>query len=103
VTADEHHDQHERGSASATSFTQYWNACTTVIERIPPPNAFTVTSTITNTMPTHGGTGMIVDSVSPAPCNCGTRYSTLITTTNTVHSRRNAVEPSRASAKSGNV
>ena len=39
----------------------------------------------------------------PAVRNCGTRYSTLITSTTTAARRRRVTEPRRASAKSGTV
>ena len=39
------------GTASAVSFSQYWNACTKVIARIPPSATFAVTTTPTSSAP----------------------------------------------------
>ncbi len=89
--------------ASAVSFTQYWNACTNVMLRIPPAATLAVTTTPTTTAPSQYGAPATVARVSPAPCSCGTRYSQPMSTTNTVASRRSRREPSRSSAKSGSV
>ncbi len=85
------------------NFSQYWNACTRVIARIPPSATFAVITTATSTAPSQYGAPVTICSVSPAPCNCGTRYSQPITTTNAVASRRSRTEPSRSSQKSGRV
>src|SRR5215211_5394157 len=61
------------GSAIAVTFTQYWNACTNVMLRIPPVATLAVTTTPTTTAPSQDGAPVTVDSVRPAPCNCGTR------------------------------
>ena len=61
------------GAAIANSLSQYWNACTTVIARIPPPNTLMITTTVTSSAPTHvGATGRMFDSARPAACSCGT-------------------------------
>ena len=61
------------GTASAINLNQYWNACTSVIERIPPATTFAVTTSATATMPTHRGRPVTCCSTRPAACNCGTR------------------------------
>src|SRR4051812_26044099 len=61
------------GTAIAVSFTQYWKAWTKVMLRIPPTVTLSVTTTPTTTAPTQAGAPVTVDSVSPAPCSCGTR------------------------------
>jgi hypothetical protein len=82
---------------------QYWNACTSVIARMPPPSTLTTTMAVTIRPPNHGGRPVIVVSVRPADCSCGTRYSTPMHTTKNVLKCRTFTDPSRASAKSGNV
>ena len=57
----------------AVTFTQYWNAWTKVILRIPPTATFVVTTTPTTTAPTQAGAPVTVVRVRPAPCSCGTR------------------------------
>src|SRR5699024_290596 len=91
------------GAAIVTSFSQYWNACTTVTARIPPAKTWNPTSAATTTAPTHVGVGSIVPNAIPAPCSCGTRYTTPTRTTHQVASVRNRGESSRDSAKSGSV
>ena len=61
------------GTASAVSLSQYWNACTKVIARIPPSATLAVTTAPTSSAPSAYGSPVTVVSVSPAPCNCGTR------------------------------
>ncbi len=61
------------GSSSAVSFSQYWKACTKVIERIPPEVTLASTTPATSATPTHGGASIAASSVSPAPWNCGSR------------------------------
>src|SRR6266545_3518745 len=48
------------GAAMAKSLSQYWNACTIVIARIPPPTTLTTTTTATSTAPTQLGAGRIL-------------------------------------------
>ena len=55
------------------SLSQYWNACTNVMLRMPPKNTLTSTTTATTTPPTHGGVPATVPSERPAPWNCGIR------------------------------
>ncbi len=61
------------GTAMASSLAQYWNACTRVIARIPPPSTFTTTTALTTAVPTQVGSLVAVVRVSPALCSCGTR------------------------------
>ena len=61
------------GSAIANVFTQYWNACTYVMPRMPPEPTFAATIAPTTTIPTQYGAPVISPSVSPAPLSCGTR------------------------------
>jgi hypothetical protein len=61
------------GMASAVSFSQYWNAWTKVIERIPPAATLITTITATTSAPSQGGAPVTVRRVSPAPRNCGSR------------------------------
>ena len=91
------------GTAIAVSLSQYWNACTKVIERIPPPITVSSTTTPAATTPAQAGSGVSAVSARPAPCSCGSRYSQPMTSTSTVHTRRSPIEASRASAKSGTV
>ena len=91
------------GAAIANSLSQYWNACTTVIARMPPPNTLTITTTVTSSAPTHVGTGRTLASERPAACSCGTTYRIPMNTTNAAARPRSAREPSRASQKSGSV
>jgi len=60
------------GAATAVSFSQYWNACTKVIERMPPAATTTPTMTATPTAPTHRGSPVVMPTVRAAPCSCGT-------------------------------
>src|SRR3954471_6018156 len=91
------------GTASAVSFSQYWNAWTKVIARIPPSATFAVTVRPTSRAPQTYDPPVTVVNVSPAPCSCGTRYRQPMKTTNTVAIRRSPVERRRSSAKSGRV
>lgn len=61
------------GRATAVSLSQYWNAWTKVIERIPPAVTLAMTITPTAAAPTHPGTPSRMRSVSPAPWNWGIR------------------------------
>jgi len=60
------------GSATAVSLSQNWNACTYVIDRIPPAATMMPTMTATATAPTHAGRPVAMPTVSAAPCSCGT-------------------------------
>ncbi|GAA3292256.1 hypothetical protein GCM10020295_11100 [Streptomyces cinereospinus] len=85
------------------SFSQYWKACTNVMLRMPPAATIAVTTTATMTPPSESGAPVSTVSVSPAPCNWGSRYSQPTPTTKAPASRRTAGEARRASAKSGSV
>ncbi len=61
------------GTASAVSFSQYWNACTNVIARMPPRATLPVTTTATTRAPSAYGPPVTVWRVRRAPCICGTR------------------------------
>ena len=61
------------GIAIAVSLSQYWNACTNVIDRIPPATTLVMTIAPTATGPSHTGVPSSVLSASPAPWYCGTR------------------------------
>ena len=61
------------GISSAVSLSQYWNAWTNVMLRMPPDTTLTTTITATTTVPTQLGAPVTVRSVSPAPWNCGIR------------------------------
>ena len=52
---------------------QYWNAWTKVMLRIPPLPTLTTTTTPTTTAPTHSRSVGGSVRVSPAPWNCGSR------------------------------
>src|SRR3954452_859190 len=91
------------GTASAVSFSQYWNAWTKVIARIPPSATFAVTVSPTSRAPQTYDPPVTVVNVSPAPCSCGTRYRQPMKITKTVAIRRSPVDRSRSSAKSGRV
>ena len=60
------------GTAMATSFSQNWNACTKVIERMPPAATTMPTMTATATDPAHGGSPVVMLTVRAAPCSWGT-------------------------------
>src|SRR5262249_41056105 len=61
------------GTASAESLSQYWNAWTNVIERIPPNTTLITTTMAIRVAPTQPLQPVSTDKVSPAPWNCGTR------------------------------
>ncbi len=61
------------GTASAVSLSQYWNACTNVIDFIPPDSTFTATTPATSSPPAHAGAPVIARSTIPALWNCGIR------------------------------
>jgi hypothetical protein len=61
------------GVARAVSFTQYWKACTKVIERMPPAATLITTITATIAAPTWVGAPVTVCTARPAPCNWGSR------------------------------
>jgi len=60
------------GRAIAVNLSQNWNACTKVIDRIPPVTTVTQTTTATATEPTHDGNPVAMLMVSAAPCSWGT-------------------------------
>ena len=91
------------GMAIAVSFSQYWKACTKVIERMPPATTLVMTMPPTTTGPIHTGMPSRVLSARPAPWYCGTRYTTQITVTTSIATLRSRRDPSRNSAKSGTV
>lgn len=91
------------GTSRAVSFSQYWKAWTKVTERIPPHATATVTTNATTSPPTQCGAPVRIPSVSPAPCNCGSRYSQPTPSTNSTAIRRTTSDSSRACAKSGSV
>ena len=91
------------GTAIAVSLSQYWTACTMVIERIPPPATAPATTTATTAVPIQRGRPVAEDHTSPAAVNCGSRYSQPTRTTTRAEAVRACAEPSRSSAKSGNV
>lgn len=51
----------------AVSLSQYWKACTNVMERMPPPTTLAITIVPTATGPIHTGTPSRMFSVRPAP------------------------------------
>ncbi len=61
------------GTSSAVSLSQYWKACTNVIDRIPPELTLASTTTATITGPSQVGAPIAERRVSPAPWNCGSR------------------------------
>ena len=61
------------GTPSAVSLSQYWNAWTKVIDRIPPESTFTTTTQATTNAPTQAGAPVTVRSTSPALWSCGIR------------------------------
>src|SRR5262249_8297652 len=92
------------GTASAVSLSQYWNACTNVIDRMPPKTTVAITTTPAATTPLQDGRfGTTVATVSHAPCSWGNRYIQPIMITKIVHTRCTEALRSRNSAKSGTV
>ena len=55
------------GTVSAVSFSQNWNACTNVMERIPPATTLVMTMPPTTSGPIQTGTPRRVFSARPAP------------------------------------
>ena len=55
------------------SLSQYWNAWTKVMLRMPPEETLASTTPATTTAPSHSGAPMAVVSVTLAPWNCGSR------------------------------
>ena len=82
---------------------QYWNACTNVMLRMPPVATLKTTTTAISRPPTHSGAPVASDTVSPAPRSCGSRYSQPMVTTRMLAIRRTVRDSVRASAKSGSV
>ncbi len=82
---------------------QYWKAWTKVMLRMPPDITLTSTTTATSVPPTQCSVPATVARASPAPWNCGIRYSQPMPTTSSADSRRMARDSRRSSAKSGSV
>ena len=61
------------GTSNAVSLSQYWNAWTKVIDRIPPDITLMSTTMPTISGPTQRGAPIADSRVSPAPWNCGSR------------------------------
>ncbi len=55
------------------SLSQYWNAWTNVMLRIPPELTLTSTTSPTIAGPNHSGASIAALRVIPAPWNCGSR------------------------------
>ncbi|SCE03521.1 hypothetical protein GA0115246_109687 [Streptomyces sp. SolWspMP-sol7th] len=55
------------------SFSQYWNACTKVMLRIPPAATARTTTVATSAPPNQRGAPVRIESVSPAPWSWGSR------------------------------
>ncbi len=62
---------------------------------MPPAAIDAVTTSPASTTPTQYGVPLTRCSTTPAPLNCGTRYSHMITSTMTAQSLRIVCEPSR--------
>jgi len=87
----------------AVSLIQYCTAWTSVMDRMPPPTTLVTTTTATTAFPTHVGSPLTAWSASPAPLNCGRRYSQPMPRTSSEQSLRTAVLSILAWAKSGIV
>ena len=61
------------GTEIAVSLSQYWMACTRVIDRMPPAVTLARTTTATMRLPNAGGAPVTVLRAIPAPWNCGSR------------------------------
>ena len=61
------------GTTSAVSLSQNWNACTKVIDRMPPPTTVSTTTSPAPAMPLQAGRAVSVVRASPAPCSWGSR------------------------------
>ena len=61
------------GTATAVSLSQYWNACTKVMDRIPPEVTLMSTTGAMITAPSQVGAPMVAARVTPAPWNWGSR------------------------------
>ena len=55
------------GTAMAVSLSQYWKACTNVIDRMPPATTLVMTIAATSSGPIQTGTPRSVFRASPAP------------------------------------
>ena len=55
------------GTARAVSFSQYWNAWTNVMDRIPPAITVRQTTATTATGPTQAGSPVVIRMVRAAP------------------------------------
>ena len=98
---DQQQEQHRHGSA--VSLSQYWNACTKVMLRMPPDSTLTSTTT-RDQQPAHpgrrAGDRAAASGRHPGTAASGTASrSRRPAATRPAHRRR----PSRASAKSGSV
>src|SRR5690606_19842786 len=83
---------HAAGTMNSTNFRTNWNACTYVAARIPPSASVMLTASPERMTPTQYGVPLTTLSTSPAVRNCGTRYSTLITSTTTARSEEHTSE-----------
>ena len=92
-----------KGTARAVSLSQYWNAWTNVMDRIPPAATVRHTTTTTATEPTQDGRPVVMRMVSAAPWSCGTMYSQPTITTTRLVTLRTVREASLDSVKSGMV
>ena len=82
------------GTAIAISLNQYWKACTSVIDRMPPATTLSVTTTRDDgDRRPSGGSPVTCCSTRPAPCSCGTRYSQAMTRPARWHSAAHRREP----------
>ncbi len=63
----------QSGTSRAVSFSQYWKACTKVIDRMPPDSTLSSTTTATTSPPAQPGRPVAVRNATPAPWNCGIR------------------------------
>jgi hypothetical protein len=61
------------GTNSAVSLSQYWNACTNVMLRMPPEITLSTTTSATSRPPSQTGAPVTIRSVSPAPSSWGSR------------------------------
>ena len=61
------------GTAMATIFNQYWNACTKVMPFMPPLAMPSVTMAPSTTTPIHSGPPTATCRVTPAPFSWGSR------------------------------
>ena len=91
------------GVAIAVTLSQYWNAWTSVMDRMPPAITLRTTTAATSAAPAATGEPVTDRSATPAPCICGSRYSHPMPTTSRAEARRTDVDDSLDWAKSGSV